>query len=393
MLNRQKEIIGFFLRHPEYFLNALGYFYPFTEQQIRNYGSRIDWRFLSGNSKVAWNGHLIEQYKDIIDWESFSSSARAFSDTSLINKFSNYIEWDSPNRVEGATLASNPYVPWTLNLISKYESKLDFEQLSLNESLPWTEEIVDRFKERWSFDELLRNSSLPWSLAFFRKYFDAGVFENGRFSMRDGFHKSVEIVDAYADLVYWPSVCSNSSLPWVEKDLLKKWKMQISWQGIAGNNKLLALPGFFDEHVERWLEEAMKNFSSLSYNESAPWSLDLLERFDEFWDWSLLSLNPGLPWDEGFIERYFNKIQWGESEVFSPDSDPDSDYDVPFGTRIERVEPGLTGNPGVPWSIEILLRYEENLDFRNMDFNEGMWEKAFQPYLDDTVLRKVFHLL
>ena len=74
--------------------------------------------------------------------------------------------------------------------------------------------------------------------------------------------------------------------------------------------------------IERF--ENSWNWIRLSKNEALPWSLELLERFEDRWELSGLSSNEGLPWSIDLLERFANRWNW-ES---------------------------LSQNEALPWSIE-----------------------------------------
>ena len=44
--------------------------------------------------------------------------------------------------------------------------------------------------------------------------------------------------------------------------------------------------------------------------ESLPWSIELLEHFEERWDWHRLSWNKSLPWSVELIERFKESWDW-----------------------------------------------------------------------------------
>ena len=51
--NNGDEIIGFLLRHPEYFMCAVAYRYPLSNQLIEKFQDLWDWRILQFNSKLS----------------------------------------------------------------------------------------------------------------------------------------------------------------------------------------------------------------------------------------------------------------------------------------------------------------------------------------------------
>jgi hypothetical protein len=49
---------------------------------------------------------------------------------------------------------------------------------------------------------------------------------------------------------------------------------------------------------------------SHSENEALPWSVELIERFLDEWDWNSLSRNEGLPWSLELIEHFKDRWHW-----------------------------------------------------------------------------------
>jgi hypothetical protein len=61
-------------------------------------------------------------------------------------------------------------LPWSIELIEKYEDKWNWSILSWNEALHLSIELIEKFKERWDWNNLSRNESLPWSIELIEKY-------------------------------------------------------------------------------------------------------------------------------------------------------------------------------------------------------------------------------
>lgn len=61
---------------------------------------------------------------------------------------------------------------------------------------------------------------------------------------------NLEIVEKYFVNFIPHVILSNTNLPWIENELLKKWNDKLDWEGLAGNEKLLAKPDFFEQNIE-----------------------------------------------------------------------------------------------------------------------------------------------
>ena len=75
-------------------------------------------------------------------------------------------------------LTDNPNIPWTIDLLEKYQDYWAWESyefagnygLSSNIYLPWSIELIEKYKEKWFWGELSSNPSLPWSLELIKRY-------------------------------------------------------------------------------------------------------------------------------------------------------------------------------------------------------------------------------
>ena len=193
--------------------------------------------------------------------------------------------------------------------------------------------------------------------------------------------------------MHWPSICSNSKLPWIEKNLLEHWKEFISWRGIAANNLLFKDPNFFEKNLVKWLTEPDNPFYCLSYNELLRWSNNFIERFADYWDWESLSINPALPWSIKFIEQFSDQFIWGGITIEEENNYIEGNMSVGHLQYCKVFNNGLVINEGLPWSIDFLIYFENKLDFEMLSLNTSVWEKAFKPYVDENVIEKVLRIL
>jgi len=91
------------------------------------------------------------------------------------------------------------------------------------------------------------------------------------------------------------------------------------------------------------------------------------------WDSNLLSKNDSIHWTEELIEKYKDKLNWHY----------------------------LILNKALPWSIPFIKHYKSNLDWNLIEdeqiikedelyvFFQSIWEKAFQPYIDDAMIEEI----
>ena len=76
------------------------------------------------------------------------------------------------HRVFSHGLSSNEALPWSLELIERYEDRWDWGEwgLSKNEALPWSLKLIKRYEDRWAWGRLSNNEAPPWSLELIERY-------------------------------------------------------------------------------------------------------------------------------------------------------------------------------------------------------------------------------
>ena len=102
--------------------------------------------------------------------------------------------------------------------------------------------------------------------------------------------------------------------------------------------------------------ETDKGIEFLCSFENINWSVELIEKYKDQWDWGRLSRNTSLPWSIELIEKY--KDQW------------DWSY--------------LSSNTSLPWSIELIEKYKDQWDWRELSWNESIhWPKLSINMVDE----------
>ncbi len=114
--------------------------HPFSLDHLEKYADRIDWEGLSCNGNVFWTIPMLEKFKSRLNW---SQIARNMSEEKV-----------------------------SIEMLEKFKDIWDWDEYSYYGSL--TEEIVGRFADRLNWRKIINNYSLRnWDVeAFFRKYED-----------------------------------------------------------------------------------------------------------------------------------------------------------------------------------------------------------------------------
>jgi hypothetical protein len=367
-------------RHREFLVKGLSAHYPIDSDLLERYADEWDWKALSANPALNWRRELIDCYKDKWDWGRLSCNAALPWSAELIEHFEDHWSWGLP-------LSSNTVLPWSLDIIERYAGRWDWGYLSENANLPWTLEFIERYGDRWNWGNsddvdsenpftlmsgLSANPALPWSLKFLEHYADR--WDWGWLSWNSALPWSQDLLDCYADrwdwtndsgrgdfrrgffdrlameypgLWYWTGfdgLSDNPGLPWT-LELIERYFDRWDWRGLARNPGLPWNPQLIKCYAERW------DWSALSENTALPWTQGLIDCYADRWDWSALSGNKALPWTEDLIERYVDRWDWGK--IWNS---------------------GLSANRALPWSAAFLARFESRWDFAALAKNPlPMW--------------------
>lgn len=388
----QNKIISFFIRHPEEFKQVISYEYSFSYNQLLKYKSEIYWNYIIYNFAIEWGSQILNLFKNPDDWQDLSVNSGVFKDIRLIDEFYDKIIWKSDGNSK-QTIAENFGLPWSLEFIKRYENSWDFKSMSKNKKVPWTEELIDKYIGEWDWKDMSENEKLPWSSGFIKKYKQYIDTNQIFFKINPILTGDLKIVEQFGHLLSWEGICRNPDLPWFEQNLIMRWHDKINWFDIAGNDKLVGNTQFFEAHLDKWLED-LQRFKMLSWSHTLPWSISFIDRFKSNWDWGALSVNPSLPWSSELIDYYADywncvKIQW--DKVYFDEYG--KELIVPKLEKYKSFNQGLESNIGVPWSIDLILRYENMFEIELLLKNPYVWDEAFKPYVDDKVIDIVFRLI
>lgn len=386
------KCISFLERHPKYCINLLSKEFPFTSEQLLKYSNILDWRLVSSNTNIIWDFDLIFCFYDKISWKDLTINRAAFLDISLLDVFSDKVQWKNNNDEWGFSIAANEGLPWTLEFIKKYDSKIKFKELSVNRSVEWSEELIDRYWGKWDLNELGSNVAFPWDLRLFDKYLGEEFLDDFSIHFNQRLLGNFDLVEKYKSRIKWSIACSNPFLPWSEKNLLEYWANHLDWWGISHNETLFKQdPNFFINHLDIWESNKEKYFSILAENLFLPWDQKLIQKYSKYWDWEAISRNIGIPWTVELIDSFANQLYWGGMVDTFIIEDDIGNFITPIPTT--HFQEGLISNPSIPWSIDFLTKYESKLEFHSLKDNRAVWEKVFKPIFNDQVLDRMLNIV
>jgi hypothetical protein len=258
------RLINFLLDHPEFSVNIISQYYPFTREELIKYSEKLDWFWVSINEAIVWNEKLFKEFSDLI-----SLSA----------------------------LSNNKTFPWTEKFIDEHYVDLFYyldingigkTTFSQNTSLPWSEQLIEKYEEHWNWSELSSNEGIPFTIELIKKYkdsWDKEWFEYNKRIISDPVLKlHIGITDSYH--IHVCEYCEKN------KDYVLKQKKLLY-------KCLLSCPKFtWDLSLLNQLKDALDNekeskniLNYLSNNKSFPWDLTVLELFQQEWNYISLQMN------------------------------------------------------------------------------------------------------
>ncbi len=348
-------------------------YYPLTDDLLtKSFGKSSDgaihWDELCKNEAMDWTKEFITKYKNKIPWDDLSANPKVFADREqeIVELFKNDWRWNY--------LCGNRGIKFTKEMIDKYADKIDFVELSQNPSVQWTEELLIKYGKKLSWKHIRLNPGIKWTRDMIDRVRQGTGNEDITplyLTEAEGMVWSDKDLDAFktdeAAPMAWDKLSANEGLPW-SMDLYNKYK---DFFYLNRMSKLRNFP-WTEQFISKYAEKL--DWWEISGNTSIPFTEALIKKYETKWTWqstgrdewrlSGLSGNPALPWSEKLIDTWLAK--WAPRTI--------------------------TQNTGLPWSIEFIKNYKDKLRLamNELHTNKGIWEKAIKPIVNDEVISKLF---
>lgn len=379
--------------HSYGFISLICKYYPINNATIIKYEKFIENEDLSMNEKISWSDDFIEEHLDLLNWQILSKNKAVNWHVGLIERYKDNWFWEEEYEYNHNNdderqyyqpgflwhgLSENRAIPWSKELICSYLQFWDWYQLSSNPALPWSEEFIDYFSEKWDWENLSANENLPWTIDFFYKYDGKwnkrGIRKNKKvFEIKENFFNRGLVFDL--DTIYGIKILSsNEKFNWTI-DIIDKFRDSWDWIELSQNKSLPWSIELINRFVNYW------HWHSLSFNKSIPWSTEIIEKFEKRWNWKVLSENTVLPWSIELIEKYKNKWFFGNYDLnFNSLLTRDSDGYIHTNERkieilnknIENGRFGLSSNTGLPWTEFLIKKYKNDWEWQGLSRNEAI---------------------
>lgn len=382
MISKKEEILVFLEENIGFFYNHICFDYPLSDNIIEKYKDHLDWELLSSNENLEWSVKLIAKFENYWNWESLSGNESIPWSDFLLIRYANKWHWKEKENAWDCCLAENKSVKWSYNILKRFpekinwgmiskkvellnkypqilkefSNKLDWDSISGNEFISFTEELIENLSLYWNWDLLSGNRAVNWTQELITKYqtkFNPEAFKT------------------------------------------KNWEL---WLNINWKINPKPEPNY-EKYSTEEVSDLLKNaeWNNMSCDLRMPWTIDLLERYKDFWNWNHLSLNSNLPWSFYLIDKFKYKWEWGHEELTKEGtlliaSGLTINTDLPWSQDLIRAFkdywfwPDLSAACYIPWSLELLNEFQDKWIWANLVSNKKLWETVFYPYLDEVVI-------
>jgi hypothetical protein len=210
---------------------------------------------------------------------------------------------------------------------------------AISRHYPLPHRLIDAFADKLDFDSLSENEAVPWS---------------------------EELLDAHARRWDWRSLAMNTALPWSEGLVRKYTPSRWSWDNLLWQRRIFASPGLVALCLPEWSKTARRHLDpddnrdpgSYRYcqftrwgEDAASWAPEVIEAAPGL-HWDLWSAVEGFPWSAAFLARNAHRLDWRR----------------------------LSWNARLPWSIELLRRFESRWSWDHMSANLPWSEELIAPF-------------
>lgn len=328
-------------------------------------------------------------------------------DINKMKKIGKYLNWESSDyfvdvdddfgpwgfpEIKG--ISDNTSIKWSLELIDQFKDKWNWKHLSRNASLNWwSEHFITYFEDKWDWDELSNNINLNLNINLIEKF-------STKWNWKClNFHIDYHRINILEDMSV--GICANRGNSWDYKKI-DKFQDLIDWSAISLNpnidffsdiptNKCVFGEPINGKYGSQYtLLNAFQNwnFENLSYNTSIgkviKWESDkivseFLKSYD--WDWSGISNNPSIPWTTNIIELLEDRLDWksfSKNDVFANYGNGSFFWTIEFIEfyKDKLYWPSLSSNHSLPWSLDFIDHFINLWDWKSISYNYGItWSK------------------
>lgn len=193
----------------------------------------------------------------------------------------------------------------------------------------------------------------------------------------------MDISAKYQHILNFEHLSNNEKLSWSEQ-LIDQFQEHWDWDGIASNSGVPWTLNLMNKYVDRI------NFSSnwVAFNLSTTDQLDLIEKYSRQLNWRAICSNSKLPWiEENLLKRWEKQLNWyglASNELLLQDLTFFENNLVKWLADPFNYFGMLSRNSALPWSAQFIDRFIDFWDWEWLCMNEGVpWDnELINQYID-----------
>jgi hypothetical protein len=413
VLRKEDFPLRFIEDNYELFVYVLSCFFPFSKEQLEKYQDKLFWGFIefrenlveyvhsyfnsegvsycpirliygvSTNQNINCTTEMFEKFRQFdntifmfgedsilkviisefankegfINWEDLFLNENFIWDKDFINKYLDYFEGynlidvnnvdmeyllDNLDKEEISHSSNRINIKDNLSIIEKFEDYWDWYRLSGNDNIYWTPEYLEKYESRIDWNRIQENPNIHWTLNSIIQFKDKiRVYSEGGY-MDVAFDTDGSMYPVTDEYDFGIDRFVDNEIAMI---LLKE----------------LFEPQLFLDKYSCY-EFIKKNLCGFSRNQKINWSLELLQKYKDIWDWDFLSKNESIVFNEEIIEIFESKWDWSE----------------------------LCCNRGVKWDLNLIEKYKDgtkshiklnNRHYEFLIFGTRYEQNMFDDYL------------
>lgn len=155
---------------------------------------------------------------------------------------------------------------------------------------------------------------------------------------------------------------------------IEKYKYKLNWYWLGSNQNIAWVQMPMDIFIEMY-DQSGADTLTICHNKKIPWTIELIEKHIDFWDWSYygLSHNEALPWSFELLRKFEDRLDW--SELSSINLNWTMELLEAFNDKWNWEE--LSSNKYLPWSKDLIEKYNHNFNFGYLCLNSKVpWDEV-----------------
>ena len=282
---------NFTRRNIEFSKAIISQYYPFERKELHKYANVLSWENVTVNEIISWDKAFGQEFYDKIVLRSLGYNESFPWDEEFIERY--YFElFDLNHETEGDENDKYLITDEAIEEIFGGEIKWEGLAMSGNPKLPFSKNFIEKYKSLWRWGILSRNSGIPFTIDLideFKDYWDYKAFEHNRTIAANPVLKFYTGVNNDMRLTTLPHECE-----YCDKDMY-----YVCDRNKINLNKLFGCLNFkWDFYLLRLIKEKFDKEVELKDNMiyieesiTAPWSIELIELFEGYWNYYMLCTN------------------------------------------------------------------------------------------------------